>query len=368
MVLVQPWYSAPGHPAQSILNLSRVVPQTAINCVLISSAGNRPALRQMAAEMAQRVPLRVFRTWSTNLRVNTLLAVVKLAFLRLGAQRRSLILFFVDCDLPLVCLLLSLGGLRQYAKVCLVHLGGPEPFTRNRLKHLLFSRALRTRPFLMFVRTADLRDSWATHYPLAKASLRVLPPIEAVAPAGWRQPQIRLAGPLRLAVIGQIRIGKYIPALLSAADLDRDSIVVAVHGPLYPGQPTEFLRTVQAHPQVRVGFMPEQTMLTTAAEHDYLSCIFEEDKWDVRMESATFWLAIRAGRPVVCNASGWVASMVHITGCGFILPRAAVDHLALREIPRRDTALYRQYCANVDILRAKLTPGALWHTLKGEIS
>lgn len=361
ITVVQPWFSALGHPAQSALNISRIIPRERVRDFLISSPGGKSTFNEIAAKIGQQVPLRTFRAPGANLRLNTLLAAVKLVRRRRGVPTS---LFFVDGDLLMTCLLFLCGLFRRHDRVCVVCLAGPEAVARHAFKETIVRRALRSGRLRLFLRTPELVEAWSRAYPDIAPVLRLLPPVEGVLPAALPAQPVPLTGPLRIGVIGQVRIGKCIPALLEAGSRSSESVSVSVYGPLYDSQPDEFLRLMRTHPRVHLGFMTEETMLGVSMQQDYLACLFEENIWDIRMESATFWLAVKTGKPVLCFGSGWIAKKVRQTGCGVILENVTSDRLLFDEVPRRDTTQYQHCLSRIENLRQSLAPAMLWEQLE----
>src|SRR6185437_9996249 len=102
--------------------------------------------------------------------------------------------------------------------------------------------------------------------------------------------------------------------------------------------------------QVHIGFLTEPDMLRVALQNDYISCLAEQALWDTRMESASFWLAVKVGKPVLSFEHGWIGEIVRKTGCGIIVHHDRFEQ-ALREIPTRVSSDYKKLCDNVQDLR-----------------
>jgi hypothetical protein len=369
IIVIQPWFSAQGHPAQSTLNLSRIIPAQRVRRFLISSPVRAPALVGLAEQIGQNVPVELFGVPGTNLRTNTAIASFRLAGIkRTGRSEEPQAghgsLFFVDADLLMICLVSALGIFRRYARVCMVHLEGPQALAGRTFRQWIVRRALRSGRLLVFLRTPELMEDWGKAFPEVAGAFRLLPPVEAAGSPVVATQERSNDGLLRIGVIGQVRIGKCIPALLRVGDRYPQRLRISVCGPLYDNQPEEFLDLMRTHPRVSVGFMTEETMLSAALQQDYLACLFEERIWNVRMESATFWLAVKTLRPVLCFGSGWIGRMVRETGCGIILPQPAGQELPLEAIPGRDSPEYRRCVGQIERLRASLVPENLWQQLE----
>lgn len=367
LTVVQPWFSALGHPAQSTLNLSRVVPRERVREFLIAPPSENPALQRMADRIRENVPTRIFRASGVNLRLNTMLAAASLGAGPKPRTDEPIAILFADADLIGICAMLGAGMMRKHPLICVVHLAGPEPTTAHVIKRSLVRNALRTRRLRVLLRSVELLDAWRGSYPEFSDAFRLFPPLEAVVSSPAAIQPAAGAGALRIGVIGQIRIGKCIPQLLRIAE-KAGAVSVAVHGPLYQNQPEEFLRLMRGSPCVHAGFMTEEEMLRLAAGSDYLACLFEERQWDLRMESATFWLGVRAGRPVLCFGSGWIGRMARDTGCGIVVPGKEFDEHSLAAVPGRDQPEYERCLRSIERLRLELTPDALWSQLERSLA
>lgn len=367
IMVVQPWFSALGHPAQSTLNLSRVIPREQVSEFLISAPPPGSELAVMADSIGRNVPLRMFPAAGPRLRFNTLRAALRLIARRGSRGEGRPALLFLDADLLSICALMCAGLFRRYPLVCVVHLAGPERMLGSATKRALLRRAARDGALRLFVRSPELLEAWRRDFPQLAPASRLLPPLEAALqswpPAAPRQS----AAPLAIGVVGQIRVGKCLPELLQIADRNPEAVSIAVHGPLYTEQSAAFVSQMRTHPRVRAGFMSEAEMLRVAASQDYLAGFLQEDQWDMRMESATFWLGVKAGRPVLCFGAGWIGRMVRESGCGIILPGGALDERLLAGVPRRDSPEYARCLESIERLRLRLTPAALWAQLESSL-
>ena len=138
-----------------------------------------------------------------------------------------------------------------------------------------------------------------------------------------------------------------------------------MRGPLFLQQDPEFVALMRSDPAIQAGYMTEGEILRVAQAQDYLACLFEES-WDLNSESATFWLAVKVLRPVVCFAKGWVADMVRATGCGVIISCDAFERLD-EFLPARDSAEYQNLLETIERYRNTLTARRLWATLNDAI-
>ena len=361
IVLVQPWFSGEGHPAQSLLNFSRVIPKAALSLILISSFAAGSVFEGMAGKLVKIAPVRVVGSRHFGLRLNTIVAGLALARRALiGSDRRGDIPLFVDCDLIAMCLLIRLGVFKPFAKPAVVLLHGPERVAGRYFINSLVRSVLSNGACTIFLRSQAHLEAWDKY--CSQARLRLLPPIEGAIDEADFPEERALDGPLRVGVIGQIRVGKCIPQLLRLQERHAGELAVTVRGPLFLKQSQEFVDLALHNPNIECGYMSEDVMMGAVMQQDYLACLFEES-WDLRNESATFWLAVKALKPVVCFEHGWVADMVRATGCGIIVPSSNLSELVAK-LPARSTEEYRQMSAALLRFRERVTTRAVWDQLQ----
>ena len=377
VIVIQPWFSGHGHPAQSTLNLSRVIPANRVRHFLISAPEKGTECQGIASALAQHVPVRTFRGCGAKLRTNTVLALRKLlADGRNNAGKRTALLF-ADGDLFVVCAAVSMRLLNRFPFVAVVLLWGPELVAKHAIKRLLVRSGLKSGRLRLFLRTPELVDAWRSSFPEFANMFRLYPPVESVLPigglvsastAGARSHRgATKATQLKIGVVGQIRAGKCIPQLIRTAERSSGSIRVGVYGPLFKQQPVAFLREVESNHLVHPGFLSEADMLRIAGQQDYLASLLERDSWDLRMESATFWLGIKVCTPVLCFDEGWLGRMVRETGAGIALPADSKGDEWLEGIPGTSSIEYRRCLESIRRLRVRLTREALWEDLEGNL-
>lgn len=360
VIAIQPWFTAPGHPAQSTLNFARVIPAAHLAGVLIPETPRQSPFDLVARAIQMHAPLCRFRAVGQRWRLNTALSALAARRYRRRIAAKQSVYLFIDADLFVVGMMCAIAFFKEDS-VCMVQLTGPESTLAHPVKQKTTIAALQSGRLKLLLRTPELTDAWRRAFPHFADRIQLLPTIESVVPP-LPETQPRSDRAVHIGVIGQIRVGKAIPALLAAAESAIGQAVVTVHGPLYPHQAESFIRLMRRHPQVHIGFMPEENMLRAALQNDYISCLAEPDLWDTRMESASFWLAMKVARPVICFAEGWIGDMVRRTGCGVILARERLNE-ELHSLPPRTSERYHRLCSQIDTLRAASSPEALWKQL-----
>jgi glycosyltransferase involved in cell wall biosynthesis len=337
-VVVQPWFDAPGHPAQSMVNTARSLGRTeGISYLVVARGGDNPrlaALREAAG--ADRVA--VIPSAVPSIRLGTLRALSHLA--RQDARR----IFFFDGHLATIA-----AGWPLWRRLLapkwfgLCYLAGPERILGAPILRGSVQRFLRAPEVRLFVRTEELAQAWKAQLPAVAggAAIEVLPSLEIPDPSQPSAAPPGEDGPLRLGVLGQVRAGKalewLIPAFAQASAPGR----LTVAGEFSDQRARARFSPLLTADVYRGGFHPEAELLAIAAEQHYLMMLY--DDWDGRMEAGSLFLAARAGRPVVCYGDGWLARMVTAFNCGVIVSRER--QLALTRIaalPRPSEPAYAE--------------------------
>src|SRR5207253_11105451 len=131
LLIVQPWFTAMGHPAQSMLNTARALGPSSDVGYLISDPGGAE-FSALARELKKYGPTQSFHSHGPSLRTGTLFSLP--AVLRIARKNTDLLhVFFLDADL--VCLAAAwplvgmLAGRRR--SISAVYLGGPDRIAGN---------------------------------------------------------------------------------------------------------------------------------------------------------------------------------------------------------------------------------------------
>lgn len=340
LIIVEPWFAAPGHPAQSLVSTARALAHCTDVSYLVPRTPRDARLDALRDEVATLAPLEVYDTPSLWFPLSTLAAIAALRR-RCRAGGGPTNAFFLDAHLVALCAAWPLvAGSCRLSRLSTLYLRGPERLFGHRMARRLVLSFLKRPETRLFLRTLELAQAWRTVLPATLAhKVDVLPSLE-LSDAAAEPPSAR-TGPLRFIVAGQIRIGKglerLVPLFLSRPDLGALTVV----GAFASDADRAALPMLTDFPGLREGFIAEQTLLQTVGDHDYVLILYED--WDSRMEAATLFLAARVGRPVVCFDAGWCGRMVRTFGCGVaIASHAGADPTdALAALPRRGTPEYQ---------------------------
>jgi hypothetical protein len=319
VLIVQPWFTALGHPAQSVLNIARVLGVRRDVSYLISDPGTGE-LAPMASELQKYGVVERFRSHGTSLRAGTLFSLP--AVLRLVRRQPQLRhIFFLDAHLVAMAVAwpvasTSIGPVRLLSSV---YLGGPERIASHPLARNLVSRFLSSPGRRLFLRTEELKQSWRDAFPkLPPDAIETIPSLEMAD--GGDIPSTRSESKvLRFGVIGQVRPGKSLEWLVPLFAENRKMGDLHIAGAFTNPAHRRRLSFLSGYGNFDNRFLTESDMLSAAAEQDYLLALY--DDWDARMEAATVHLAARVGKPVIVYDEGWPGRMMREFGCGIAVAR-----------------------------------------------
>lgn len=319
VLIVQPWFTALGHPAQSVLNLARVLGVRRDVSYLISDPGTGK-LAPMASELQKYGAVERFRSHGDSLRAETLFSLpAALRVVRRRAQLRHI--FFLDADLVALAAAWPIAStsIRAVRLVSSVYLGGPERIASHPFARPLVSRFLSSPGRRLFLRTDELKQSWRDAFPkLPQDAIETIPSMEMTegddTPATNRESKL-----LRFGVIGQVRPGKSLEWLVPLFAENRTIGELHIAGTFTNPAHQRRLSFLSEYGNFDNRFLTEADMLSAAAAQDYLLALY--DDWDARMEAATVHLAARVGKPVIVYDEGWPGRMMREFGCGIAVAR-----------------------------------------------
>ena len=357
LLIVQPWFGAPGHPAQSLINTARAIGRSeAISYLVACDRGDDPrltALRTVAGSVA------TFQSHGSSIRRGTWRALRSLSARKAGEPKTRRVLFF-DGHLALIALLWPLLrrriGLDWFG---VLYLGGPERIAGNPILRWRMRRFLAYPEVRLFLRTDELANAWRDRFPQHReGAIAVLPSLEIPDPVEVPAAPAKPDGPLRLGVVGQIRKGKGLEWLVPEFLRQPAVGTLTVAGDFGDDRARRQFGFLLAYPYYRGGFLSEQELLEVARSQDYLLLLYDE--WDDRMEAATLYLAARVVRPVICYQGGWLERMVRLYGCGVVLRSDRKAVLAsLAALPRRGDQGYADLQRGAMRLREEHSASAL---------
>ena len=320
ILIVQPWFTARGHPAPSVLNTARALGIRADVGYLISDPGDGE-FSAIARELEKHGQTTRYRSYGTSLRTGSLLSLP--AILRTARANADLQhVFFLDADFISLALAWPLAAAVRPSirSVSVVYLGGPERIAANTPARKLVSGFLHSPQRRLFLRTDELRQAWQQAFPKVPPHHIDTSPSLEISDAGSPISPNRGGEQLRLGVIGQVRPGKSLEWLVPMFQHNDQIGILQVAGAFTNPAHRERLAFLASYPKFDNRFLTEADMLLAASNQDYLLALY--DDWDPRMEAATLYVAARVGRPVIVYDEGWPGRMVREFGCGVAVARS----------------------------------------------
>jgi glycosyltransferase involved in cell wall biosynthesis len=350
-LIVQPWFTAIGHPAQSVLNTARALGVRSNVGYLISDPGDGD-FAAMASELQKHGLVERFRSLGDSLRTGTLFSLP--AVLRVTRQEVGLRhVFFLDAHL--VALASGWPFVARMAPsvrlVSSVYLTGPEHIASHNLARTVVSSFLSSPGRRIFLRTTELRQAWRDAFPqIPRDRIETIPSLEladdADLPSSFRDNK-----EIRFGVIGQVRPGKGLEWLVPLFAQDRTMGILNIAGTFTSLEHQKRLTVLSGYPNFDNRFLTEADMLTAASSQDYLLALYQD--WDVRMEAATVYLAARVGRPVIVYDEGWPGRMIREFGCGLAVSRDnRPDESFFKSLPRPGDDRYQEMLHGIERFRA----------------
>ncbi len=208
LLIVQPWFTAKGHPAQSLINTANVIGFNEGISYLISRQWWSNSFRRIEEKIGQYGHVESFLVPNSSIRMNTVLSLLTI----LCRKKRCDHIFFMDAHLVLLTIMWPmLSSFVKLRKLSLIYLKGPERITKNWFIKKAVFYFLAREDTRLFLRTEELASAWRTTFP--GREFTVLPSLEL--PDITELPeQPTNSDQLKHAVIGQIRPNKGIKWLV----------------------------------------------------------------------------------------------------------------------------------------------------------
>jgi len=350
LLIIQPWFSAIGHPAQSLINMASAFGRDERVEYLVSSGGESEYFREAAERLRAWGEVESYDVTTPVGDSNTVRALFALWRMRLKGLQYQRIFFFDESLFVLALLWPLFSWWMPVERLGVLHLFGPIWGRRNWLRRFIIGRFLKRREVRFYLRTEEMAQAWREAYgSVASGQISYLPSLE-IPDELLQQYQIWHSDSLAFGIIGQVRVGKGIEWLVPAFQNGPSLGKLTVAGEFASPSSREQLSVLDGFDGFINCFMTESEMLERAGEQDYLLMLY--DKWDKRMESAVLYLAARVNRPVIVYGDGWCGRMVREFGCGVVAPveREAIVAL-LRSLPRPSSVEYAGLLKGMDAFR-----------------
>ncbi|MEH6544556.1 MAG: hypothetical protein V7721_11520 [Porticoccaceae bacterium] len=348
IVIVQPWFSAPGHPSQSLINLSKIVGDIKNIIYLIAVVPGNKQVEVEKNKLMLNGEVIDYAVNSSSIREGTLKALMSLKKM-LSTNKLIDRIFFLDAHLILLSVLWPFYARPEIKKLGLVYLLGPERVARYGIIKNLVNLFLKRKEVVLFLRTDELVSDWKKAFPHAR--IKCLPSLELPEDEEPVSVDRLPSDTIRLGVLGQIRVGKSLEWLVPIFKDDPPLGKLTVAGAYSQFSERKRLTVLQQFDGFQEGFLSEDNLLRIAVEQDYLLMLY--DNWDERMEGAVMFLAARVHRPVIVYDKGWCGRMVRTYGNGVLAPRDHGEFAAfVKLLPRCGSEGYRRLLDGVCAFRS----------------
>ena len=315
LLIVQPWFSAVGHPAQSLINTAKNIGKCYEVVYLISITLNS-RLANIAKKEIQHLGIVVdYPVKTDSVREGTLKALLSIKRLLVTDSSIDRI-FFLDSHLVLLAAIWPFYYQKQIKRLAVVYLMGPERVTRYYFVKILIRRFLERPEVMLFLRTEELVTDWQKFFPSAR--IKYLPSMEMPLDDCQYLAPKNNSKYIRFGILGQIRAGKSIEWIVPLFKSDPSLGKLTVAGTFNNSAQRQALTVLNGFDGFYDKFLTEEELLGLALEQDYLLMLY--DNWDHRMEGAIMFLAARVNRPVIVYGEGWCGRMVTEYGNGIIFP------------------------------------------------
>ncbi len=344
LLIVQPWFTAIGHPAQSLVNTANILGKNDHISYLVSREFKKSEFTKLADELRDYGQVRTFAVPASSPRLCTLLGLLSLISSARGYNR----VFFLDAHLVLVALFWPLiACFLSLEKLSVTYLMGPEKISGNWFARRVFSAFISRKDTQVFLRTEELVEAWEKTFPGERFD--VLPSLEIPSFVNTPTPPVQ-AEKLRYGVIGQVRPGKGLEWLVPLFDAYPEIGELTVAGTFFSRRHENALSVLNQRRNFINRYLPEEELVRVAANQHYLLMLY--DDWDDRMEAATLYLAARANRPVLVRDAGWCGRMIKKYSCGLICRKGDETIDFFLSLPKPTDPAYLSFLLGIEKFRS----------------
>lgn len=348
LLIVQPWFTAIGHPAQSTLNTAVALGKDGQVAYLISREIKDRTFSGLRQRLKDCGSVTTFLVPGASIRTGTALSLV--ALLRMAILGRFRSILFLDAHLVLLALMWRwIAWLVSPRRLSVIYLMGPEKIADHPTARKVVLAFLSRPETRLYLRTEELADAWRKAFPgIPRAKIDALPSLELPdGDCSLDQPDI--AGRLKFGVLGQVRPGKGIEWLVPLFDQHPHAGMLTVAGAFITQQHADALPMLQEYPHFINRFLSEHELTDLARSQHYLLMLY--DNWDERMEAATLYLAAKVNRPVIARDAGWCGRMVKTYNCGLICKPGDESADFFLALPKPGEAAYLDLLAGLEKFR-----------------
>ena len=350
LVIVQPWFSTLGHPAQSLINTAKIISNTPDITYLISMQVGSNKLDGFRNQLIQFGDVVEYPVKTTSTREGTWKA---LWYLRMLASKRRVkvnSVFFFDAHLVLLSILWPLTSFfLKPDQLSVINLMGPERIFRSKIATWFVRRFLKRKEVYLYLRTEELMLSWQEGFPdIPIKKIKYLISLEIPDTDVYTTPAADVE--LKFGIIGQVRKGKGLEWIVPMFKKNGTIGRLTVAGTFNNDADRERMAELQDFSGFNNKYLSESELLLESTKQDYLLVLYED--WDSRMESAVVYLAARVNRPVIVYDNGWCGRIIRKFGNGLFAPndQASMPEF-LSNLPRPGSADYNKLLEGVTLFR-----------------
>lgn len=356
LLIVQPWFTAIGHPAQSTLNTANALGVNERVEYLVSTEDGEHNFAAIQRQLEKLGRVNTFRVPGPSIRWGTLLSLFTL--LRIGRHGKYRQILFLDAHLVLLAFFWKwLAWLVKPEQLSVIYLKGPEKIAGHPLARLVVHLFLSRPETRLFLRTDELVSAWRAAFPCQPENkIDVLPSLELFDNKSVNFTPTR-SKILKFGVLGQVRPGKGIEWLVPFFVANPSAGELTVAGACSTLEHQHELDVLKRFDNFINRFFSGQELLEIAQRQDYLLLLY--DNWDARMEAAMLYLAANANRPVIVRESGWCGRMVNTYKCGVTCKQGEESADFFMALPRPESAAYQALLFGLEQFRNSYS-GPVW--------
>lgn len=343
LIIVQPWFSAVGHPAQSLINTAKTIGVNNDITYLISSTSQSSSFENAKKNLQHLGKVVDFSVKSDSIREGTFKSLVALnRYLNINKSIDRI--FFLDAHLVILAAFWQFFYSKKIKRLGVMYLLGPERVCQYFLIKTLIEKFLNRTEVTLFLRTDELVSDWKRVFP--EANIKYIPSLEIPVDDELVSVKQTMSAIVRLGVLGQIRVGKGLEWLvpLFKSNLTLGKLIVA--GTFNNIKQRQTLHFLEDFDGFQDQFLTEEEMIRIASEQDYLLMLY--DNWDYRLEGAIMFLAARVNKPVIVYDRGWCGRMVNTYNNGLCAPEnhELFTHF-IHNLPRNTSDEYQKLLEGV---------------------
>jgi len=376
VLLLQPWLSAEGHPAQSTLSIARTLSQYIPFELMTFRVREGDHADDVINQLRNFAPLHDFVSVESVDSFSSIGAgsslLLEEALSRSREIGKSCIAVFLDASIQHLARFSFFQNLRPLYRIGLIELHGPEEFDKCKITNVReVARYSYLRRFLMRdnvilgVRTDELRQAWCMSGLIKEKRCRVVPNLEVASYSPYYKdintdnPPVERSN-LAFSIVGQIRDTKNINRIVQIFNQNTNLGFLHISGFL---RMKDFPEGIEPHnafekPRIICDFrmLSEKEMINTLKRSHYSLMLYCDI--DTRMESSMLYTSVAAGVPVIACNRGWLARMVGNNGLGYLVDPYDSSAILnrLRNVALPGTKEYENFLVNIKGFLESLGP------------